>query len=272
MELSGRVAVITGGASGIGLAVAEQLAREGMKIVLADVETETLEAAGRRLREQGSEVLAVPTDVGDLAQVQALADQSLERFGGCHLLFNNAGVAIGGPIQAMSHEDWEWLIRVNLWGVIHGVEVFVPRMIEQGQGGHVVSTASFAGLVPNRGLGVYCVTKYGVVALSECLRTDLAPHGIGVSVLCPMRVQTRIDTSHRNRPAALRPAGAAPPPPPPTEEQQRALAGGVLKAEDVAERVLDAVRRNRLYIVTHPEARPFVRRRFERIDAAFEPA
>jgi short-subunit dehydrogenase len=167
----------------------------------------------------------------------------------------------------MSHRDWEWLIRVNLWGVIHGVEVFVPRLIAHGEGGHVVSTASFAGLVPNEGLGVYCVTKYGVVALSECLYRDLRPHGIGVSVLCPMRVETSIGDSARNRPGALGGPSATPVR---SEEDEASLAGRVIAAEEVAERVINAVRRGQLYIHTHAEARPFIRRRFERIDRAFD--
>ena len=266
-ELSGRVAVITGGASGIGLATARRLAQEGMRIVLADVEPGPLEAAVREVEGAGGEALGVPTDVGELAQVEALAEQTFARFGGAHLIFNNAGVAVAGPIQAMSHQDWEWLVRVNLWGVIHGVEVFVPRLIAQGAGGHVVNTASFAGLVPNEGLGVYCVTKYGVMALSECLSRDLRPHGIGVSVLCPMRVETNIGTSARNRPDALGgPEAAAPR----GEEEEGNLAGRVIGVEEVAERVVNAVRRGRLYIHTHQEARPFIRRRFERIDRAFD--
>lgn len=268
-DLAGKVAVVTGGGSGIGFATARLLAREGMSIVLADIEQRALDAAREEIAGLGAEVLAVRTDVGDRAQVEALAQKTWQRFGGCHVLFNNAGVAIAGPIQEMTHKDWEWLIRVNLWGVIHGVEAFVPRMIKQDQGGHVVSTASFAGLVPNSGLGVYCVTKYGVVALSECLYRDLSPHGIGVSVLCPMRVETNIDTSSRNRPVELGGTGAPPPPREP-QEQYGTLAGRTLPVETVARLVVDGIKNNYLYIVTHEEARGFVRRRFERIDRAFE--
>ncbi len=266
-EFEGKVAVITGGASGIGLATARALAKEGMKLVLADIEQSALDRAVEEFEGAGTECLGVRTDVGDLASVQALADATFERFGAAHILFNNAGVAIGGPIQGMTHADWEWLMRVNLWGVIHGVEAFVPRMIEQGEGGHIVSTASFAGLVPNTGLGVYCVTKYGVVALSECLYRDLSGEGIGVSVLCPMRVQTNIDASARNRPEEL---GGPSEPPPRSDEVERAMAGGTITADEVAEKVVDAIRKGELYIVTHPESRPFIRRRFERIDRAFE--
>lgn len=268
-EFADKVAVITGGASGIGFATAKRLAAEGMRIVLADIEAGPLETAGREIGALGAEVLTVRTDVGDRAQVEALVAATWARFGGAHILFNNAGVAVSGPIQEMTHEDWEWSIRVNLWGVIHGVEAFVPRMIAQGEGGHIVSTASFAGLVPNTGLGVYCVTKYGVVALSECLFRDLSAEGIGVSVLCPMRVQTNIDSSARNRPAELGGTGAPPPREQVEQEVAQYLAGGTITAEEVAEKVLWAIRRGELYILPHQESRGFIRRRFERIDRAF---
>lgn len=258
--------MITGGASGIGLATARRLAGEGMRIVLADIEPGPLDAAVREIETAGVEALGVLADVGELAQVQALADQAFARFGAVHLLFNNAGVAIGGPIQAMSHADWEWLIRVNLWGVIHGIEAFVPRLIEQNDGGHIVSTASFAGLVPNQGLGVYCVTKYGVVALSETLYRDLSAYGIGVSVLCPMRVSTNIDQSARNRPSEL---GGPQFRPEAGDGEEPDYAGRTIDADEVAALVVEAVKANQLYIHTHPEARGFVRRRFGRIDRAF---
>jgi len=176
-------------------------------------------------------------------------------------------VAVFGPIQEMRHEDWEWVLRVDLWGVIHGVEVFVPRLIAQGQGGHIVNTASFAGLVPNQGLGVYCVAKYGVVALSECLYRDVSPHGIGVSVLCPMVLATNIESSERNRPAQL---GGPEASRARTPEEQQNLRGRTLPADVAAEKVVRAVKKGDLYIHTHEEARPFIRRRFERLDRAFE--
>jgi NAD(P)-dependent dehydrogenase (short-subunit alcohol dehydrogenase family) len=265
-NLNGRVAVITGGASGIGLATARLFAREGMRIVLADVEAAALATAVAEITALGTETIGVQTDVGDLAQVRALADRTYERFGSAHVVFNNAGVAIFGPIQDMRHEDWEWVLRVDLWGVIHGVEAFVPRMIAGGEGGHVVNTASFAGLVANSGLGAYCVAKYGVVGLSECLYRDVSAHGIGVSVLCPMIVATRIGSSERNRPAEL---GGPTTPMVPTPEEEASLAGGTLSAAAVAEHVVRGIKRGDLYILTHPESRTFIRRRFERIDRAF---
>jgi NAD(P)-dependent dehydrogenase (short-subunit alcohol dehydrogenase family) len=266
-ELSERVAVITGGASGIGLATARRLAHEGMRIVLADIRQETLDTAVTEIRALGAEVLGVQTDVGALTQVEALAEKTFTHFGGAHLLFNNAGVALFGPIQNMRHEDWEWVIRVDLWGVIHGVEAFVPRLIAQGQGGHIVNTASFAGLVPNQFLGVYCVAKYGVVALSECLARDLDSHGIGVSVLCPMMVETDIFANSKRAHPAAREANKK------VDKQDnegpKNLRGRTLAADEVAEKVVQSVKSGDLYILTHDEARSSIRRRFERIDRAF---
>ncbi len=267
-DFQGKVAVITGGASGIGLATAKALAREGMKIVVADIEQAAIERAVPEIRALGVEAIGVKTDTGDRTAVEKLADVTWGTFGACHVLFNNAGVAVAGPIAEMSHNDWEWLMRVNLWGPIHGVEAFVPRMIAQDQGGHILSTASFAGLVANDGLGVYCVTKYGVVALMECLYRELSPHGIGASVLCPMRVETNIGNSERNRPAELGVgatlrAGSG-------DEEGHSQAGRVITTDDVAPMIVRAIREKRLYIVTHPESRGFVQSRFRRIDRSYD--
>lgn len=268
-DFKDKTAVITGGASGIGLATAKALATEGMNIVIADIEQAAIDRAVPEIEALGVSALGVRTDVTKLDEVKALADRTWERFGGCHVLFNNAGVAVSGPIAEMTHNDWEWLMQVNLWGPIHGVEVFVPRMIAQDQGGHILSTASFAGLVANDGLGVYCVTKYGVVALMECLYRELSPHGIGASVLCPMRVETNIGNSQRNRPAEL--GGAQPDlPAGDGEEEGRAQAGRVITTDDVAPMIVDAIRNRRLYILTHPESRGFVQARFRRIDRTYD--
>lgn len=266
-NLTGKVAVITGGASGIGLETARVLAREGMRLVLADIEAEPLAKAADEFRAAGVEVMGIETDVSNHAEVGALADQTFDKFGAAHVVFNNAGIAVTGPIQEMTHQDWKWSIDVNLWGPIHGVEAFVPRMIEQNQGGHIINTASFAGLVANKGLGAYCVTKYGVVALSECLQKDLKPFGIGVSVLCPMIVRTNIRHSSRNRPAEL--GGGGEQPPVWTEEEEQSLVGGTIEAPQVAERVLRAIRNDELYIITHDSSREYIRRRFDRIDRSF---
>ena len=266
-DLDGRVAVITGGASGIGLHTARLLADAGMRLVLADIEQGPLDEAAHELNERGADVIGVKTDVGELADVERLANRTFDHFGAAHVIFNNAGVAVFGAIQDMTHADWEWVMRVDLWGVIHGVETFLPRLIEQQQGGHFVNTASFAGLVPNQGLGVYCVAKYGVVAISECLVRDVKVHDIGASVLCPMVVQTNINRSARNRPNALGgPERAFDVP----VEMREKFRGRVLPVEGVAQQVVDAIKNNELYIVTHEESREFIKRRFERIDKAFE--
>ncbi|MCH7801568.1 MAG: SDR family NAD(P)-dependent oxidoreductase, partial [Chloroflexi bacterium] len=182
-----KVAVITGGASGIGRAFADRAVREGMKVVLADVEREPLFKAEAELSERGAQVLAVETDVSKAVDLERLAEETVSTFGGVHLLFNNAGVALGGRIWENTTDDWDWIIGVNLMGVIHGVRVFVPIMQEQGDECHIVNTASMAGLVSGPRLGAYKVTKFGVVALSETLYYELGEEGsnIGVSVLCP---------------------------------------------------------------------------------------
>ncbi len=267
--LKGKVAVITGGASGIGFATAKALAGRGAQLVIADIEGPALDQAVADLSALGTKVEGVISDVGDLASTQDLADTAFSRMGGVHLLFNNAGVAIGGPIAEMKHSDWEWIIRVDLWGPIHGVEAFLPRMIEQGQGGHILFTSSFAGLVPNEGLGPYCVAKYGVVALAEVLRRELRRNNIGVSVLCPMRVATNIAHSERNRPVDFGGPDASPRVED-QDESNRNLAGRVLGVDEVAARVVEAILANRLYILPHEESREFVRRRFERIDRTFD--
>ena len=265
-ELRGKVGVITGGASGIGLATAKRLAAEGMHAVLADIEAQPLAAAVDEVRALGVEAEGVVTDVTDLDAVHALADAAWDRFDGVHFLFNNAGVAVSGPIAEMTHADWKWCLDVDLWGPIHGIEAFLPRMIEQGEGGHITSTASFAGVVPNDELGVYCVAKYGVVAMSEVLFRELRQHHIGVSVLCPMRLATNIDDSGRNRQADY--GGPEAQAYPDVDEEE--MAGSMLQAEDAAELVLDGIRQNQLYLFTHPESREFIRRRFERMDRAFD--
>ena len=197
--IEGRGAVVTGGASGIGFATARELGLRGARVVIGDVEVPMLEQSVELLRAEGIDALGIPCDVRRFDQVTQLADTAFEHLSAVHIVFNNAGVALSGPISAMDHEDWRWVIDVDLWGPIHGVEAFLPRLMEQGQGGHMVFTSSFAGLVPNIGLGPYCVAKYGVVALAEVLARELKAEGIGVSVLCPMVVATNIGESERNR-------------------------------------------------------------------------
>jgi NAD(P)-dependent dehydrogenase (short-subunit alcohol dehydrogenase family) len=262
-------AVITGGASGIGFATAKNLGARGARIVLADIDASALDAACGELRTTGIEAHGVRCDVSSKADVDALADAAFERLGAVHIVFNNAGVAVGGPITEMTHEDWRWTIDVDLWGPIHGVEAFVPRMVQQGDGGHVLFTASFAGLVPNIGLGPYCVAKYGVVALAEVLSREMRPHGIGVSVLCPMRVGTNIGNSERNRQREYGgPDSAALVAE--QDESNEDMAGRVIDVDEVAAQTVDAIIANRLYVLPHEESRASIRRRFERIDRSFE--
>jgi NAD(P)-dependent dehydrogenase (short-subunit alcohol dehydrogenase family) len=258
---AGRVAVVTGAGSGIGRALALALVRAGARVVVADVDEAALADTRQAIESRTGEALAVRTDVADLAQVQALADQAFARFGAVHVLCNNAGVVVHGDLPSATREDWQWVIGVNLWGVIHGLLAFLPRMIAQGSGGHVVNTASMAGLIASQGLGVYNTTKYAVVGLSETLAKDLRPHGIGVTVLCPMGVATRIREAERTRPAHLRSA-ARPDAPAVT------LIGRTLAPEAVAEQTLAAVRRGELYAITHPEGLEPLRRRFARMERA----
>lgn len=266
-EFNNKVAVITGGASGIGLAVAENLHRRGCRLVLADIESSALERAVMGLQASGAEVIGVPTDVCERSAMIALADAAYEQFGQVDIVMHNAGVAVFGAAQDMTHEDWAWTINVNLWGPIHGVEIFTPRMIAQQSGGHMVFTASFAGLVANRELAAYNVTKAAVVALAESLRKDVREHAIGVSVLCPMRVASNIDFSARNRPDEL---GGPEANRTYTDEERAALEGRLLAVEPVADLVIAAIEHNHPYIHTHKEAAQYFDKRARRIANAFE--
>ena len=252
--------VVTGGASGIGRALAEGLAAEGTAVVVADVDEAGLAETVKRIEAQGGRALAVRTDVSDRAQVQALADRAFSALGRVHVLCNNAGVAIWGGLETATHRDWAWTLGVNLWGVIHGLEAFLPRMIAQRDGGHVVNTASMAGLIASQGLGVYNTSKYAVVGLSETLAKDLRPYGIGVSVLCPMGVATQIRASERNRPATLRNEKPASTP--------VDLIGRTLDPDTVAAMTIAAIKDNRLYVITHQEGLEPLRRRFQRLEQA----
>jgi len=264
-EFRDRVAVVTGAASGIGFALAERFAAEGMRVVLADVEAAALADAERRLG-GGNRVLAVTTDVSKPEQVDALAERAIGRFGAVHVLCNNAGVSLGGPLWEHTLDDWHWVLGVNLWGVVHGVRAFVPLMIQQGVPAHVVNTASLAGLTSNAFLGIYNVTKHAVVTLSETLAQDLALSDapVKVSVLCPGFVRTNIADSDRNRPSSLG-DGAGIRPEAFEQAIRTALAAGLAPAE-VAAQVVDAIRHERFYVFPHPDiVQDRVRRRLEDI-------
>ncbi len=260
----GRGAVITGGASGIGFATAQRLARSGASVVLADIERPALDQAVTRLRAERLDAHGVVCDVCHLDEVGRLADEAFRLLGRVHVVFNNAGIAVSGPITQMTHDDWRWVIDVDLWGPIHGVEIFLPRLLEQGEGGHLLFTSSCAGLVANVGLAPYSVAKFGVVALAEALAREVKADGIGVSVLCPMLVATNIADSERNRGADY---GAV---------AKQAVSGpdtateGVLDVDDVARLTVEAILANRLYVLPHQASRASIRRRFERIDRTFD--
>lgn len=265
-----KVALVTGGASGIGRGLAERFGAEGMKVVLADVEEGALRQAEAEFREKGVDVLGVQTDVSKPEDMEKLAQQTLDAFGGVHIVCNNAGVAgAWGNTWENTLADWNWIMGVNLWGVIHGVRTFLPIMLQQDQEGHIVNTASLAGLMA--GSGIYGVTKQAVVALSESLFNELKTLNakIGVSVLCPGWVDTKIADATRNRPSDL--ANAAEPDPDPRREQINEVVRNFLKngksPAEIADQVFDAIREENLYIITHPEMDFIFRDRFEKIMA-----
>jgi NAD(P)-dependent dehydrogenase (short-subunit alcohol dehydrogenase family) len=265
-DLHGKVAVVTGGASGIGAALGRAFAAQGCAVVLADVEQEALDSCAGAI---DGEVLPVVTDVSDAAAVDRLADRAYERFGAVHVVCNNAGVSTFNPVVDQTLDDWRWVLGVNLWGVIHGVRTFLPRFLAQGGPAHIVNTSSLAGLMSGLpSLGAYNVAKVGVVALSETLRIEMAMAGapVGVSVLCPGTTVTEILESERNRPASLgredrTPAG---------EGMRQAVRSGfsgpgARTADDVAGLVVDAVLHDRFWVITSGEMRDGIAARFAEI-------
>lgn len=265
-EFEGKVAVITGAASGIGRAIAERCAQEGMKVVLADIEERALATAEAELRAENADVLSVVTDVSKAGDVDALAQRTVDTYGAVHLLCNNAGVGAGAAVWESTINDWEWVLGVNLWGVIHGLRSFVPIMLEQGTEGHIVNTASVAGLTSFHGGAAYHATKHAVVALSEKLYYDMVMQGarIGVSVLCPGWVKTQIMDSERNRPQELQNDPSQVVLTPEMEavvEQYRQECEAGMAPAKVADMVFQAVRDGRFYILTHPEFAPLVEAR-----------
>ena len=267
-DFAGKVAVITGAASGIGRAIAGQCVALGVKTVLADVEQQALQQAGSELQARGGTVLCVVTDVSKRSDVEALADRAYDAFGQVHLLFNNAGIGAGGVAWEATWNDWEWSIGVNLWGVIHGVKAFLPRMIAQQTECHVVNTSSGAGLIAGAGSAPYVTTKHAVVALSENLYFGLQQRksSVKVSVLCPGTTRTNIAFCERNRPEGLKN-----PPEPMTPERQAGLAAlkaileKSMSSERVAEATFDAIRNEQFYILTDPRWMEMVKSRTEKL-------
>lgn len=272
-DFKGRVAVITGAASGFGKAFAEKAAALGMNLVLADIQADALEAAVVELRARGTSVIGLRTDVSQAAQVQALADAALAEFGAVHLLFNNAGVLAGGLVWENSEKDWDWVLGVNVRSVIHGVRIFTPLMlaaaaVDSDYEGHIINTASMAGLLNAPTLGAYNLTKQAVVSLSETLYHDLAlvSGQVHCSVLCPYFVPTGISLSARHRPNDLANADG------PTRSQaaaqaqnQKATGAAKVSAEQIAQLTFDAIRQRSFYIYSHPHAMGSVRERFDAI-------
>jgi NAD(P)-dependent dehydrogenase (short-subunit alcohol dehydrogenase family) len=272
-EFRGRVAVITGAASGIGFALAERAAQEGMTVVMADVETQALESAAAMLQARGATVAARRVDVSDAAEVEGLAAQVFADWGAVHLLCNNAGViSRQRPAWEYSLSDWQWLLGVNLWGVVHGIRSFVPRMLAGGEEGHIVNTASMAGLVTGGiGTAVYDASKHAVLSLSESLYRDLLIRQtkVSASVLCPGAVRTNIFQAERNRPAVLEPAEGAPP----VSGLATAYSDTSFPPEEMAEQVFEAVRANRFYVlVAQPEMLEWTRMGHERMWQGKNPA
>lgn len=278
-QFANHVAVITGGGSGFGREFARLGASLGMKLVLADVQENTLDEAVAEMKTLGAEVIGVRTDVSRVAEVQALADAAMSAFGQVNLLFNNAGVGAGGLVWESSEKDWEWVLGVNLYGVIHGLRIFTPLMLEAAKKdpsyqGHIVNTASMAGLLNPPTMGVYNVSKHAVVSVSETLYHDLSlvTEQVRCSVLCPFFVPTGIHESQRNRPSGLSNEDG------PTRSQQvsagltgKAVSSGKVSAEDVARMTFDAIRDERFYIYSHPQALRSVQQRFEAIVAQHNP-
>ena len=272
-QFAGKTAVISGGAEGIGFSVARAMGKQGMNVVLGDIDANQLEIAREKLESEGIEVLTVKMDVTDLAQWQNVADKAIERFGKVHMLVNNAGVGSKpGAIEQTDDKDWRWVLDVNLMGVVYGTQTMVPLMKQHGEGGWLINVASMAGMMGVPMAGTYTATKVAVVGMSESWYAELKPHNIQVSVLCPAFVKTRINLSSRNKPAEIKSekengdhaatssAIAA--------HMQKVIDNG-LAPEIVGERVVEAISNKELYIFTHPNYRKAVQKRFKAIDDAF---
>jgi NAD(P)-dependent dehydrogenase (short-subunit alcohol dehydrogenase family) len=265
-ELRGKVAFITGGGSGIGFGIAKCAADQGMKVAIADVRLDHLEQGVATLLAAGAVVHGMQVDVADAAAMERAAEETVRVFGKVHLVCNNAGVSLFGPMDAATMDDWRWMMGVNVDGVINGIQSFIPRLKAHGEGGHIVNTASMAGLIIGPGMGLYSASKFAVVGLTTSLRYDLAPHGIGVSVLCPGFVRSNIHEAAKSRPKHLSETGY-----PVTEEDMKRLDGVLSVGMDPVEvgaHVIAGVRENRQYIFPHAEFRDELRAVMEELLAA----
>ncbi len=266
ISYSGKVAFVTGGASGIGLAIARTFLAADMKVAIVDIEQSALGALDKEFKTKAANVLVLKVDVTDQSAMEAAARQVEQHFGKIHVLVNNAGVGFAGTLDAVTHEDWDWVLDVNVKGIVNGLQACISRIKQHGEGGYIVNTSSMAGLMPFPGMGIYSASKCAVVGLSESLQADLSPHNIGVSVLCPGVVKTNIFKAGRNRPNAdvseVANITAA-------DEQSMNFMAGALEASVVGDMVLHAMRTQEFYILTHPEIRPVVANRFKQIDQAF---
>ena len=265
-ELKGKVAAVTGAASGLGRSMALAFAAEGMDVALADVDEVSLSAVQEEILAKDVRAITLKVDVSQAAQVEGLRDQALTRLGGLHVMCNNAGVSPLGPVWENSVADWQWILGVNLWGVIHGVRACAPHFIAQDEG-HIVNTASVAGLIAPPGSGAYNVTKHAVVALSESLQHDLRERKsrVGVSVLCPAYVPTRITESERSRPKELGISKKSPETLAREAMLKKAVTSGKVSADQVAKAVVAAIKEERFYILTHPRIKGAIQARMEDI-------
>jgi NAD(P)-dependent dehydrogenase (short-subunit alcohol dehydrogenase family) len=270
IALKNKVAVVTGAASGIGAAIAERCAYEGMKVVLADIDDESLASTERVLKSTGVNTLSVICDVSKESDIRSLAEKTLEAFGEVQLLFNNAGVAAGTVLWENTAADWQWALGVNLWGLINSTKTFVPIMLKQNNECHIINTASIAGLTASPGNGIYSVTKHAIVNFSETLYYELklANSQIDVSVICPGFVRTRLMDSERNRPIELRNSPESINYSPRKQMIDQMLRDGVMKGippEQVAEYVFDAIQKKKFYILTHKESKVLIKQRMDDI-------
>ena len=264
-DVEGKVAFITGGASGMGLGMARAFAKAGMKVMIGDIQAEPAQKAVDELKGQGLDAACVQVDVSRLESVQAAAQKTIKTFGKVHVISNNAGVAVGGYSETCNMRNWHWVVDVNLWGVVHGLQAFVPTILEQDEGGHVISTASMAGMVGLRGAGPYNATKFAVVGMMETFAADHRRHNINASVLCPGIVATNIGDSGRNRPEEY--GGVVQP----SDKDRTAemLAQG-LNPDIVGDLVLEAMLDDQFYIFTDPSLKHLIETRCERIIAGYD--